>query len=154
MAGVLRAGAGGSARLVALLREHGEAIAWDIPHYWPGRSARELFTGEMTLAELRMFLAELPADSATARSLCPRDAKEEFWTPDRQLMASLIDSVRLGNFFQVKLHGDPKKTKRLKPPDPIPRPGVESRRKVIRFGGKHGSGAAQLATVFGGAKAS
>ncbi|MET9550532.1 hypothetical protein ABZY36_35305 [Streptomyces sp. NPDC006627] len=77
---------------------------------------------------------------------------EDQWTLERQLLATVVDSVRENTFALVRLHGDPKKTKHMKPPKPIPRPGINQPKKsnVIRFGGRHGSGAAQLAQVFGG----
>ncbi|MGI5408735.1 hypothetical protein ACQEV9_18315 [Streptomyces chartreusis] len=120
--------------------------------YWPGRSLLELYRGEMSWRELKVFLRFLPWDSATARSVRKSTAEEDYWTPDRQLAATLIDSLREQTYALIKLHGDPKKTKRIKPPEPIPRPGVEKPKntKVIRFGGRHGSGAAELAKVFGG----
>lgn len=120
--------------------------------YWPGRSLLELYRGEMSWRELRVFLRYLPWDSATARAVRKSRPDEDFWTPDRQLLASIVDAQRETTFTMVKLHGDPKKTRRLKPPEPIPRPGIVKRRNptVIRFGGRHGSGAAELAKVFGG----
>jgi hypothetical protein len=121
--------------------------------YWPGRSLLELYRGEMSWRELRVFLKFLPPDSATARMVRGSTPEEDAWTLDRQLLASTVEAVRENTFAMVKLHGDPKKTKRLKPPDPIERPGVQVRKQksnVIRFGGRHGSGAAQLAQVFGG----
>jgi hypothetical protein len=93
----------------------------------------------------------MPAESATRKALYPRGPDEEFWNPDRQLAASAVDALREQTFAMVKLHGDPKKTRHMRPPKPIQRPGVRDTRKVIRFGGRHGSGADQLATVFGGA---
>ncbi|WP_147982143.1 hypothetical protein [Streptomyces sp. MS191] len=101
-----------------------------------------------------MFLRYLPNDSATARQVRGSTADEDEWTLDRQLLASAVDAIRENTFATIRLGGDPKKTARLKPPDPIARPGVEVRKQksnVIRFGGRHGSGAAQLAGVFGGA---
>ena len=159
MAGALRCGAGGIEGLVALLDEHCEAVQWDLAHYWPGRSIYELYRGEMTWQELRVFLRYLPPESSTAQAIWPKTAEElerERWSApaDRFMLASLIDSVREQTYVQVKLHGDPKKTRHLKPPEPIERPGVQGRTKTIRFGGKHGSGAAQLAEVFGAPKAS
>lgn len=147
----LRDRAGGIAGLHRFLTEHGEAVEFDIARYWPGRSIKELWRGEMTWRELRVFLRHLPAESATARAVRGATPEQETWTLDRQLLASLVDAQRENTFAMVKLHGDPKKTKRLKPPEPIPRPGVEPSRKsnVIRFGGRHGSGAAQLAQAFG-----
>lgn len=128
-------------------------------HYWSGRRLAELHTDPptMSLLELRRFVKFLPPDSNTARAVFPKTeeaARHEYWEApaDRFFLASLIDALRDNTFVQVKLHGDPKKTKRLKPPDPIPRPGVEPRRKTIKFGGRHGSGAAELAAVFGGAQ--
>ncbi|MEU2780525.1 hypothetical protein [Streptomyces sp. NPDC007110] len=106
----------------------------------------------MSWLELKIFLKHLPWDSATARAVRGSTPEEDYWNPDRQLIATLVDAQRENTYVQIKLHGDPKKTKRIKPPEPIPRPGVEKRKntKVIRFGGRHGSGAAELAKVFGG----
>lgn len=145
-------GVGGIDGLAQLVREHGEAIEWDIAHYWPGRSILELHRGEMSWRELRVFLAGVPPDSLTARAIRPPDPDEEFWNADRQFMAQLIDAVRENTYAVIVMGGDPKKTKRLKPPKPIPRPGVGERpgSGTIRFGGKHGSGAKELAQVFGG----
>ncbi|MFD5566655.1 hypothetical protein [Streptomyces cadmiisoli] len=105
----------------------------------------------MSWRELRVFLRYLPTDSATARAVRGSTLEEDAWTLVPQLLASVVEAVRENTFTAVKLHGDPKKTGRLKPPRPIPRPGVEEPQKnnVIRFGGKHGSGAKQLAQVFG-----
>ncbi|MFG3476480.1 hypothetical protein ACGF3K_14610 [Streptomyces sp. NPDC047980] len=108
----------------------------------------------MSWRELRVFLRYLPPESATARAIRGTTAEEDAWTLDRQLLAAAVDAIRENTFATVKLSGDPKKTSRLKPPDPIERPGVTARKQksnVIRFGGRHGSGAAQLAGVLGGA---
>ncbi|MFJ2515625.1 hypothetical protein ACIPEL_36410 [Streptomyces griseoviridis] len=123
-----------------------------MPRYWPGRSLLELYRGEMSWRELRVFLKHLPWDSATARAIRGSTPEEDYWTPDRQLLASVVDAQREQTYVTVKLHGDPKKTRRLKPPEPIQRPGVIKRKNstTIRFGGRHGSGAAELAKVFGG----
>lgn len=152
MAGALWAGAGGIAGLLRFLEEYGEAVEWDMARYWPGRSLLELYRGEMSWRELRVFLRYLPPDSATHRSMHPRSAEEEHWTTDRQLAAALVDAVREQTFVMLKLQGDPKKTKRLKPPDPIPRPGIAPQRDttVIRFGGRNAPAGAQLAAAFGG----
>lgn len=150
MAEAVRDRAGGIAGLHRFLTEHGEAVEWDIARYWPGRSLLELYRGEMSWRELRVFLRFLPPDSATARAVRGSTPEEEAWTLDRHLLASAVDAIRENTFATIKLGGDPKKTGRLRPPDPIPRPGVESKKSnVIRFGGKHGSGAAQLAAVLG-----
>lgn len=111
----------------------------------------ELYRGEMSWRELRVFVRHLPTDSATARAVRGSAPEEDAWTLDRQLLASVVDAVRENTFATVKLGGDPKKTARLKPPKPIPRPGVEEPKNtnVIKFAGRHGSGAQQLAQVFG-----
>lgn len=120
--------------------------------WWPGRSLLELYRGEMSWRELRVFLRYLPPESATAREIRGSTPEEDAWTLDRLLLAATVDAVRENTYAQIKLHGDPKKTARMKPPDPIERPGVKKRQRsnVIRFGGRHGSGAAQLAGLFGG----
>ncbi|HEY9370455.1 hypothetical protein [Streptomyces sp.] len=152
MAEAFGPGAGGIAGLRRFLTEYGEAVEWDMARYWPGRSLLELYRGQMSWRELRVFLRYLPTESATARAVRGTTAVEDQWTLDRHLLAQVVEATRENTFAMVKLHGDPKKTRQLKPPDPIERPGVEARKKsnVIRFGGRHGSGAAQLAGVFGG----
>ncbi|MEU8525250.1 hypothetical protein AB0C77_06555 [Streptomyces sp. NPDC048629] len=108
----------------------------------------------MSWLELRIFLKGLPTDSLTARAVRGSSPEEDAWTLVPQLLASVVDAVRENTYATVKLGGDPKKTSRMKPPDPIERPGVTVRKQksnVIRFGGRHGSGAGQLAGVFGGA---
>jgi len=149
VAEALRAGAGGISGLAHFLREHGEAIEWDIAHYWPGRSLLQLYCGEMSWRELRVFLRYLPQESATARAMDPDNA----WTRDQHLAAMVADNGSFLNALTLYVNSDPKKRGKFKPPDPIERPGVKPRAKsnVIRFGGRHGSGAAQLAGVFGGA---
>lgn len=152
MAGALRCGAGGIAGLSDLLDEYGEAIEWDIANLWPGRSIFELYRGEMSWRELRVFLEHLPDDSATRRAMDKRSADEQVWTLDRHLAAMAVDAIREVAFATIVMNGDPQKVRSLDPPDPIPRPGVEPRLKIggpIRFGGRHGSGAKQLAEVFG-----
>lgn len=153
MAEAVRPGAGGISGLLRFLTEYGEALEWDLPHYWPGRSLLELYDGRMSWRELRIFLKGLPPDSLTARAVRGSTAEEDQWTLDRHLLASAVDAIRENTFATVRLGGDPKKTRRLRPPDPIPRPGVAAApsKNIIRFGGRHGSGAAQLATLFGGA---
>lgn len=148
MAEAFRAGAGGISGLAHFLREHGEAIEWDMAHYWPGRSLMELYRGEMSWRELRVFLRYLPQDSATARAMDPDNA----WTREQHLLALLGDQASFLSALTVYVNSDPKKRGQFRAPDPIERPGVQSRAKsnVIRFGGRHGSGAAQLAGLFGG----
>jgi hypothetical protein len=108
----------------------------------------------MTWQELRVFLRFLPPESNTARAIWPKsqdESEREYWSApaDRFFAATLIDCLRENTFVQVKLHADPKKTRGMKAPEPIERPGVKPRTKTIHFGGKHGSGAAELAKVFG-----
>ncbi|MEU9310859.1 hypothetical protein [Streptomyces sp. NPDC048256] len=150
MAEAIWRGAGGISGLRRFLTEYGEAVEWDMARYWPGRSLLELYRGTLSWRELRVFLRYLPTDSATARAVRGSTPEDDTWTLDRMLMALTVDAIRENTFAMVKLHGDPKKTSHLKPPDPIPRPGVEAKQSnVIRFGGKHGSGAKALAAVFG-----
>ncbi len=117
--------------------------------YWPGRSLLELYRGEMSWRELRVFLRHLPQDSATARKINPDNA----WSLDQQLTAAAVDGINFLGALTLYVNGDPKSRGKFKPPEPVDRPGVRRRpaANTIRFGGRHGSGAAQLAAVFGGA---
>lgn len=126
-----------------------------MPHYWPGRSLLELYRGEMSFRELRVFIQGLPPESRTMRALSRQSPEERLWTFDRRLEATLIDEMRMNTYALIKLQGDPKKTRHMKPPKPISRPGVQddSNVRTIRFGGRHGSGAKALAGLFGAPKA-
>jgi hypothetical protein len=104
----------------------------------------------MSWRELRVFLRFLPPDSATARAIDPDSA----WTLDRHLQAAIADNTSFLSALMLYVNADPKRRGLFKPPDPIVRPGIAPRREksnVIKFGGRHGSGAKQLAAVFGGA---
>lgn len=153
MAGPFGPGAGGICGLVQLLREHGEAIEADLLRYYQV-DLLDLYRGEMSWRRLRVLVRHLPLESATARAIQPPDAKDEFWSApmDRRMGAWLLNAVRENTFATIVLGGDPKKVKKLKPPKPVG-PEAEQEtpgRGVIRFGGKHGSGARELAQVFGG----
>lgn len=149
MAEGLRAGAGGISGLCRFLEEYGEAVEWDMARYWPARSLLELYRGDMSWRELRVFLRHLPQDSATARAVNP----DSTWTLDQHLAATIADRVGFLGALTAYVNADPKKRGRFRPPDPITRPGVaKPKSNVIRFGGRHGSGAAQLAAVFGRAQ--
>ncbi|GAA2629572.1 hypothetical protein [Streptomyces axinellae] len=155
MAEALRCGAGGIGGLADFLREYGEAVEWDMARYWPGRSLLELWRGTLSWRELKVFLKFLPPDSATARAVRSATPEDDTWTLDRHLLATVADAVRENTYALVKLQGDPKKTRRLKPPKPIPRPGVEQPKagKVIRLGGRNPSSSKELAAAFRGGAA-
>jgi hypothetical protein len=120
-----------------------------VARYWPGRSLLELYRGEMSWRELRVFLKHLPPESATARAVSP----DNEWTLDQHLLALNADRTAFLTALTAYINSDPKKRGKFSPPKPIPRPGVQEQKRsnVIRFGGKHGSGAAQLAPLFAGA---
>lgn len=61
--------AGGILGLYRLLEEHGEALEFDIPRFWPGRRLSDLDTGDMTWSELRTFVRQVPHDSAYGREV-------------------------------------------------------------------------------------
>lgn len=69
MVGSLRDRAGGILGLCRLLDEHGEALEFDIPRFWPGRRLDDLDTGDMTWCELRTFVRRVPHDSAYGREV-------------------------------------------------------------------------------------
>ncbi|MFE5332569.1 hypothetical protein ACFRCG_39945 [Embleya sp. NPDC056575] len=153
MAGPVRPGAGGIAGLAHLLREHGEAIEADLLRYYQV-DLLDLYRGEMSWRRLRVLIRYLPVESATSRAMQPRDPKDEFWADpmDRRMAAWLVNAVRENTYATILLNGDPKKVKRIRPPKPIgPEAEADTGRSgVIRFGGRHGSGAKELAAVFGG----
>lgn len=72
----------------------------------------------MNLLDLADLVAWLPKDSALARDV--RGEEESFWGPQEMLQASIVDELRYLQYVTMKLKG----VKDIKPPKPIPRPGV------------------------------
>jgi hypothetical protein len=66
-----------------------EAIEADICRYYPGRSIAEFWQGRMTLRELRVLVAGLPVDSATARAI-----RGHHWQDADYLLADIADTLR------------------------------------------------------------
>lgn len=125
-------GAGGIAGLVSLIERDGEAIDYDLQSL--GLSIADLFTGRLTLRRLRDLLAGMPIDGTAVwrkhRRATPSGERvaveppDDFWTPDRDLIAGLTDAV-------VRLTWAMAGRKGSAPPAPIPRPGVH---RPTRYG--------------------
>lgn len=122
--------AGGIAGLVALIEWHGEALDADLQHYYPGRSLADLVTGRMTFRQLHVLIKGLPGDGTAmwraGRKNLPDDVEasgppDDFWTPDRDLLASVIDGQNLLIWLKTE---DARKGRNR--PKPITRPGVKS----------------------------
>lgn len=97
--------------------------------------------GRMTWRRLRVLIERLPPQSATMtairRDSPPPSGEQEQRDPDagrwsqlEMLVAALIDEVRRNNYYLLRING----SKTVKPPTPVPRPGVKPegpRRAVI-----------------------
>lgn len=128
MARARRDGAGGITGLVELIDRHGEALEADLQREYR-RSLRELHTGTMSFRELSWLIKGLPGDgtalwragrrvkSKGAKAVAPPD---EFWTPERELMAQFIDGLNVLAWQKTK-----DGSKGRNPPKPIRRPGVK-----------------------------
>lgn len=108
--------AGGIASAAALLREHGGAVEADLQRYY-GLHVGD-FPWPLTARRLIVLLKHLPADSATQEALA--DDLTRGWTEERQLLATVVDELRLLQYQRALIAG----AKNVRPPDPIPRPGV------------------------------
>ena len=124
-------GAGGISGLVELIERHGEAIDADLQHFYPGRSLADLVTGRMSFRQLGVLIKGLPGDGTAIWRANRRtqhegpvvavDPPDDWWTPDRQLMATAIDELRLLFWTKTK---DAARGENM--PQPIKRPGVSS----------------------------
>lgn len=134
MAGARDAQAGGIGGLLELIRQHGEAIDADLRHFYPGHRLADVTSGRLTLRELRTLLRGLPHDG-TALWRSTRDAAgrtggakpppDSWWTPERDLLATLIDQQALLLWMQSE---DGHKNRNR--PKPIERPGVRRGRRM------------------------
>jgi hypothetical protein len=83
-----------------------------------GSGSRASRRAALSWRELDVLLAELPSDSATARSL---NGGERPWTPLEHLLAGIFDTLQV-LAWQNANQGRKSPTKR---PTPLPRPGIE-----------------------------
>jgi hypothetical protein len=80
-----------------------------------------------------VLIRHLPADSATRTAMRDALTPEQYaalagqpdgghgaWSRTDMLLASILDGVRVGNYYFATANG----AKRLRPPDPTRRPGV------------------------------
>ena len=126
--------AGGIRSLLALIEQHGEALDATLRHEYPGTRLADVTTGRLTLRELRGLVRGLPHDG-TALWRAVRDADEgqgkpkpppaSWWTPERDLIATLIDQLSIRIWQQTQ---DGRKGRNQ--PKPIERPGVSRGRRL------------------------
>lgn len=104
-------GAGGRIGLCGLLNEHAEAVEYDLLVL--GYDLQRDLGGRLTWRRLRVILTHLPQSSAFKRQVNP----DSVWDLTPELLASLIDTVNVSNYYLGHLAGGkPKK------PKPIQRP--------------------------------
>lgn len=83
--------------------------------------------GTLTLRKVGVLLAGLPPESATMSALAPLmepaddgDGLPRQWSTTEHLLASVVDAVTVQTWAMRQL----KSSKRIAPPDPLPRPSV------------------------------
>lgn len=115
--------------LVALIEQHYTAVRSDL--IARGLRLRDAGSEAFDLTDLRDVVEHLGDDSALAKSI-RRHGKapeqwtvEEFWTPERNFMAAMVDALRWLVWAKSKDAQRPG----ARPPEPIPRPGVEPETK-------------------------
>ena len=119
---------GGIRGLVALVREHGEALDATLQAEY-GLGLGDVTAGRVTFRRLRGLVANLPVDGtalwrAMRRAYKPGEGKSapppaEWWTPERDLLAAVLDNQAL----QLWQAGGGQGSR----PKPIRRPGSEPR---------------------------
>lgn len=120
MAGRVGPVAGGTLSLHALLREHGEAIEYELINH--GLRLRWLGSKRFNWRDLLVIVRNSPAGSALFKSL--HGVEESEWSLANHLLAGMGDS--LAWLVWSKTEDAAKKKNR---PKPIPRPGVEDNSK-------------------------
>ena len=106
---------GGIRDLLALLREHGEAVEYDLIRL--GLRLDWLGTEALSWRDLHVIARQAPTDSALARSVEPDLAT---WGLSEQLLAMVADYLAWMQWAKTE---DGAKGRRM--PKRIPRPGVE-----------------------------
>lgn len=114
----LRAGSGGILGLVLLLTEYTGEVEADLQRYY-GLPLTDAYTGRLSWRRLLNLLTNLPPESALGRR------RAGPWGLVEQLLAATVDELRVSNWQRAQMGTK----ERIKPPKPIPRPGVEDKPK-------------------------
>ena len=129
MAHGLRGRAGGIRSLLELIRQHREAIEYDLIGL--GLRLDDLGTRRLSWRDLWVIVREAPNRSALVRAIDPESAA---WSHTDYLLALVFDAVQIGNWHRA---GSPAGYR----PEPLERPGVERPNK------KYGSEAVGMAEM-------
>lgn len=114
----LRAFSGGILGLALLLAENTREVEADLQRFYSTRLT-DLYTGDLSWRRLLSYVTNLPDDSALARK------RMGYWGMKEQLLAAAVDELRVSNWQRAQMSTKEK----IKPPKPIPRPGVEQETK-------------------------
>ena len=93
---------------------HGEALEWDLFHYWN----MDINDPRMTVRRLRNFFERLPSTSETISDIkdLPREARE--WSNEMWMLANIFDGI--SHLDWVTIVANSKHAPR--PPKTFPRP--------------------------------
>lgn len=100
---------------------HGEALEWDLFHYWN----MDINDPKMTVRRLRNFVDRLPSTSETISDIkqLTREARE--WSPEMWMLANIFDGITHLDWVTIAAN-----SKRApKPPTLFPRPELK---KVVK----------------------
>jgi hypothetical protein len=100
------------------LVEHTAEIEADMQRFY-GIELTQAYDGRLSWRRLLNLIQQLPDDSALARK------RVGPWSMNSQLLAAAIDELRVANWQRAQMGSK----ERIKPPKPIPRPGVEEKPK-------------------------
>ena len=114
----LRARRGGILGLVLLLTQYTGEVEADLQRYY-GLQLSAAFTGELSWRRLLNLVTNLPEESALSRR------RVGPWGLSEQLLAATVDELRVANWQRAQIGTK----ERIKPPKPIPRPGVDEKQK-------------------------
>lgn len=98
---------------------HGEALEWDLFHYW----GVDINDPRLTVRRLRNFVTRLPVDSEVLNDMAniPREART--WDKNTYMLANIFDAV--AHLDWVTIASNSKHAP--KPPKPFPRPELKKR---------------------------
>lgn len=117
--------AGGSRALVSLIEKAGGAIYADLLREY-GVDLRHLFddSGELSPKRALILIENLPPSSRTV-TLIGDNPEAYGWDLSAHMLASVIDTIRENTYTNVQV----RTKKRIDPPEPFTRPGVEKEAK-------------------------
>lgn len=100
--------------LAKVYLDHGEALEWDMFHYWH----KDINDESITIRRLWNFFNRLPLDSITKQDIAEIPEEARVWNTNTYMLANIVDGINMLGWYTIAANTKNKP----RPPKPYPRP--------------------------------